>query len=431
LRIRHGYNPNDVLGGGDGSDIYIGNYGDGYNIMIDHCSLQWAHGQSLDVWDNNGTPGRIHNIALSWSLAGETLQDHPVVTIAGSNFLANAAAMNDVDYHHNLLATDSHRIPLFKAANGHLINNLIYNWSYYSSLSGGGAVVDYINNVYKAGPLTPAPGTTGSFEIMAYSLPGCTSCGPSGDPSIYLSGNLGSNDPNGANNAANLFRQVSNEGPGTISIAPSSWVRSTPQGAGTGVAIVADPTAGFVTNVLNNVGASNKLSDTACDGSWVSNRDSVDTRMINEYNAGTGSYPTTQNDKGGFPTLAAGTPCPSTAHDGISDVWKIAHGLNPNDPSVAQKTAPNGYTYLENYLNGTDPNVTASTNPTVLSWAASLVPKAKMGSLMKENHLGGTGPSRSVIMNFFDPTVLPWFASNNRGSAGRQTEVSRAWVSAP
>jgi hypothetical protein len=56
-----------------------------------------------------------------------------------------------------------------------------------------------------------------------------------------------------------------------------------------------------------------------------------------------------------------------------------AHGLNPKDASDAQKTAPNGYTYLENYLNGTDPNVTASANSTVSIWAASLAPKAKMG----------------------------------------------------
>ncbi|MCU1241417.1 MAG: hypothetical protein JWO71_2143, partial [Candidatus Acidoferrum typicum] len=32
--------------------------------------------------------------------------------------------------------------------------------------------------------------------------------------------------------------------------------------------------------------------------------------------------------------------------------------------------APNGYTYLENYLNGTDPNLTARTNSTPSIWAA-------------------------------------------------------------
>jgi hypothetical protein len=79
--------------------------------------------------------------------------------------------------------------------------------------------------------------------------------------------------------------------------------------------------------------------------------------------------PQSQADLGGWPTLAAGTPCTDSDHDGIPDTWEIAHGLNPDDASDAQKTAPNGYTYLENYLNGIDPNVTASTNSNTSLWA--------------------------------------------------------------
>ena len=52
-----------------------------------------------------------------------------------------------------------------------------------------------------------------------------------------------------------------------------------------------------------------------------------------------------------------------------------AHGLNPNDASDARKTAPNGYTYLENYLNGTNPNLVASVNSTTQLWAPSTSPK--------------------------------------------------------
>jgi len=64
-----------------------------------------------------------------------------------------------------------------------------------------------------------------------------------------------------------------------------------------------------------------------------------------------------ESQVGGFPTLSAGTACTDTGHDGMTDVWELAHGLTPGDPSNATKIAPNGYTYLENYLNGTDPNV--------------------------------------------------------------------------
>ena len=39
-------------------------------------------------------------------------------------------------------------------------------------------------------------------------------------------------------------------------------------------------------------------------------------------------------------------------HDGIPDDWEKAHGLNPNDPSDANKDLNgDGYTNLEKYLN--------------------------------------------------------------------------------
>jgi hypothetical protein len=39
-------------------------------------------------------------------------------------------------------------------------------------------------------------------------------------------------------------------------------------------------------------------------------------------------------------------------HDGIPDDWEVAHGLNPHDPSDANKVAgADGYTNLEKYLN--------------------------------------------------------------------------------
>jgi hypothetical protein len=47
----------------------------------------------------------------------------------------------------------------------------------------------------------------------------------------------------------------------------------------------------------------------------------------------------------------------SSVGDGIPDDWKIAHGLDPNDPLVAYEDPDNdGLTNLEEYQNGTDPH---------------------------------------------------------------------------
>jgi hypothetical protein len=431
LRLRHGYNSVDTSGSGDGSAVLVGNYGDGYNIIVDHCSLQWAHGESYSTWSND-TSGK-HNQTLSWSIAGEVLADHPVPILVGASSLAGAASMTDIDFHHNLIATDGHRMPLLKHSNGRFVNNLVYNWYYYASLTGGGAVVDYINNIYKTGPLTPTAGTSSSWEITAYSAPTCTSCGPSGTPSIYMTGNLGPNDPTGANNAANMFRQDSYEGPGTISAAPSSWVRSTPQGVGTGIAITAESTTTLETNILNGVGASQKLNDLACDGTFLSNRDSVDAQMAANYVSGTGPtsgqayggglIPITQNDTGGFPTLATGTPCTSGLHDGIADQWKVKFALSTTDATLYSTIAPNGFTYLENYLNGTDPNVTARANATFSLWAASLASKVETVARLTRIYLWAM-PIR------WPANQRSKGASLRTGSIG-STALARYWPIAP
>jgi hypothetical protein len=113
--------------------------------------------------------------------------------------------------------------------------------------------------------------------------------------------------------------------------------------------IAASPADELENTLLPTVGASQGL---ACDGTWIPNRDAVDLRLINEYQTGGGQIPATEGVVGGFPTIAGGTACTDTDHDGMPDVWESAAGLNPNDASDGRGVAANGYTNLENYVNG-------------------------------------------------------------------------------
>ena len=108
-------------------------------------------------------------------------------------------------------------------------------------------------------------------------------------------------------------------------------------------------------------------------GATLPKRDSVDTRIVEEVHNGTATYEgvyetkkkvadkskivgiiDSQKDVGGWPELKS-TPAPKdTDHDGMPDEWETANGLNPNDAEDRNQVAEDGYTVLENYLNGID-----------------------------------------------------------------------------
>jgi hypothetical protein len=113
--------------------------------------------------------------------------------------------------------------------------------------------------------------------------------------------------------------------------------------------IIPVPVSNLEAEVLSSVGDSRKLD---CNGNWVANRDSVDTRLISEYLAGTGIIPTTEANVGGFPIISGGPACTDTDNDGMPDVWEAANGLNPNNASDGNAVASNGYRNVENYMNG-------------------------------------------------------------------------------
>ena len=92
-------------------------------------------------------------------------------------------------------------------------------------------------------------------------------------------------------------------------------------------------------------------------------RDSVDLRVINEVKTGNAPYGATYNggnkgiidsqtDVGGWPLLASTTPPLDSDHDGMPDDWETQHGLNPNDSTDSHTLATDGYTMIEEYING-------------------------------------------------------------------------------
>ena len=98
-------------------------------------------------------------------------------------------------------------------------------------------------------------------------------------------------------------------------------------------------------------------------GCSLPKRDSIDARIIKEVRNGTATHGrngiiTTPDDVGGWPTLLAAEAPQDSDNDGMPDEWELKFKLNAQDVSdAAQDNDKDGYTNVEEYLNGTDPTV--------------------------------------------------------------------------
>ena len=86
-------------------------------------------------------------------------------------------------------------------------------------------------------------------------------------------------------------------------------------------------------------------------------RDALDSRIIQEVREGKATYGTngiidSPKDVGGWPELVSTTAPTDSDHDGMPDSWEISNGLDPKDSKDGNKIGIDGYTYLENYMNG-------------------------------------------------------------------------------
>jgi len=346
VHLRVGTGPGHFPAGiGGVTGFFVGN-ADVYNIIFDHISISWTDNKPVTIWANYG-PG-VRNFTMQWTMTNEGFAGHAVGSSTG-NENGTFNAFTDLDFHHNFWSNHSHRLPLTTQRTMHMVNNIIYNWSYYATATEGPQRSDIVGNLYKPGPYYPR---AYKYEMLFNTTGGASRF--TGIPSIYLLGNKGPNQPNSSGDQWTMANINTGENGAPAGPIPVNWRRSTPLPAEQ-FPIIVDDVNSLENIVLPTVGASQRLD---CSGNWVPNRDLVDTRLIIEYKTGTGMIPRSESDVGGFPTADPGTPCADSDHDGMPDAWEIAHGLNPNDPSDGPKLNPDGYTNLEYFLNGTSPVTT-------------------------------------------------------------------------
>ncbi|MDB6114087.1 MAG: pectate lyase [Lacunisphaera sp.] len=296
------------------------------NVIFDHCSATWSVDECLSL------SGNVSNVTVQWCLIGESLRQS--VHAKGAHGYGSLSRANGpVSWHHNLWIHNDARNPRLGDNYGKgptfptfdVRNNVIYDFGgTCSGLTQGLLKVNYVANYIRPGPSSTAP-----TPIHIGNKP------LDSDITFFIRDNVF--EGNAALTADNSKFIDAYELDG------KKQAQTTPTPFNTAPVRTLSATEALAA-VLASVGAT------------LPARDSVDTRLIADVRNRTGRMINSQNEVGGWPELKAGAAPADSDGDGMPDAWEKDHGLNPNDAADgAQDPDKDGYTNLEEYLNGTNP----------------------------------------------------------------------------
>ena len=349
IRLRRGPGIQDEL---SGDCITFSNfYGPVKNCIIDHCSASWSTDELINGWYDNSYI-TVQNCIASEALDNST---HGKGIHSKGPFFGDRS--NNITLYQNYMCHNKDRNGYFvSGVSGHNaivehVNNVTYNWVYfgnnYGSFFGGVVHANVIGNYMVAGPDT----RTSRYEIGVEDYES-----PKYSTQIFVANNLGPHRKFLSLDEWDIVGDRTNfTYPAQIEY-QAEMLFDTP---------LADTTLMPQTAydyVITSAGAFARLDE---NGDWVYNRDSTDTRVINDMitysprmmgSNGTYGIIDHPDDVGGWNTYSSGIPYPDSDQDGMANAWEIAYGLNPNDPLDANGTdlSIDGYTNIEMFLNLTD-----------------------------------------------------------------------------
>ncbi|PKA97871.1 pectate lyase [Flavobacteriaceae bacterium MAR_2009_75] len=329
------------------------------NLILDHVSASWSIDETMSIYHGEYT-------TVQWCVISESLfnSNH----VKGAHGFGGIWGSNYSSYHHNLIANHSNRNIRFASGSGNTDyrNNVIYNWGYQSAYGAENQQVgndkfnfsniNMVANYYKPGPATK-PGKISQQIAAPWSRNGAKDYGK-----WYISDNVmvGSEEVTNDNwkgvvPSLTTIKGVQEGNPSNVKAIPTLKLDK-PWPA---MAIKQQTADKAYTSVLENAGA------------ILPKRDPVDLRIIDEVRNGYATFEgssyeeryevadkskncgiiDSQNDVGGWPKLSSEPAPTDTDNDGMPDEWENLHKLDKANPNDRNKIGPDGYTFLEVYLN--------------------------------------------------------------------------------
>ena len=329
------------------------------NVIIDHCSVSWGIDETLSFYENNNSTIQYCMISEplnnSYHNEGSGYQTHGYGGIWGGTL---------VSFHHNLLAHCQGRMPRFNGnrtgtdENADYRNNVLYNWGDYTVNGGEGGKYNVVNNYYKYGGNTPTSKRTLLLNPYKDATLGLSY------GKFYLSGNYVD---------------------GSTTVTNNNWSGAVMNGGTANDTTLAKVTVPYnIVPITDYTAQEAYLQVIKGVGAILPKRDTLDQRVIQNVVNRTG---TIINVQGGYPaytdysissltawpTLNSTTAPTDTDKDGMPNDWEKRRGLDTASALDRQTLTANGYTSLENYLNGDSivafgtPNVCITTKPVFAS----------------------------------------------------------------
>jgi hypothetical protein len=342
---------------------------DAHHVVLDHLSLAWASDSLVSI---RGAT----DVTLQWSILSEAMDfilydefSQSPKPWTGTGILTGdygtaslGEATGRLSIHHNLWSHTNARLPQMTTncpiedpslCVSDVMNNVVYNWGLWATSSsnlGGHHFHNAVGNFYRPGADTGSGALQRAMEIgdwtdHAYTVLQNASLG------FYRFGNRLFVSPSQTTEVPVLCGRWSSALNAIETCDPDEYAMPefpTPPIQTTTAEVAWD-------QVLNEAGARRRLLG---DGAWTSARDSTDVRIVSDAENGTGSIIREHAQFPGWPVLATALPPTDVDQDGMPDAFELGYALSLLDPSDAAEDAEgDGYTNIEEWLNGTDPHV--------------------------------------------------------------------------